>query len=212
MENKKKKSKLMIIIPIAIVILAVIGIVIFTSNKGVIPGVPGAKEYAPGETVTTSDFEITLNDVKYGNSLCGLSQRAEYLQPGDYGTTDNWSGYKSPYIAEDGRVLVSISFNLKYTGKKKTSYQPNIVLDYNNGYTFDYKENKPLNNYYSFNAGTNGNYQWKYETRHDFEPLSTGDLEFRTYVDVPKEVMENTQNPLKVIIKLPGKTVSYKIR
>ena len=69
-----------------------------------------------------------------------------------------------------------------------------------------------MNDYYSYNAGTNGNYQWKYETRHDFEPLSTGNLEFRTYVDVPKEVMENTQNPLKVIIKLPGKTVSYKIR
>lgn len=208
MEQEKKKSKLKIIIPIAIVILAVVGIVIFASNKGI----PGAKEYQIGETVTTSDFEITLKDIQYGESLCGLSQRAEYLQPGDYGTTDNWSSYKSPYIAENGRVLVSISFNLKYTGKKKTSYQPNIVLDYNNGYTFDYKENKPLNNYYSVNVGTNGNYQWNYETRHDFEPLSTNYLEFRTYVDVPKEVMENTQNPLKVIIKLPGKTISYKIR
>ena len=76
MEQKKNKSKLMIIILIAIVIIAVVGIVVVTSNKGSIPEIPGAKEYAPGETVTTSDFDITLNDVKYGNSLCGLSQRA----------------------------------------------------------------------------------------------------------------------------------------
>lgn len=212
-QEKKKKSNLKIII--LIVALAIVGIAIFIANKSGITGILGTKEYEIGGTVTTRDFEFTLKDVQYGENLCILSQRAEYLQPvdpADYKQQDHWSGSKSTHTAEDGRTFVSISFNLKYTGKKKTSYQPSLVLDYNNGYTFDYKENKPVNDYFSVNVETNGNYQWNYETKHDFEPLSSSNLEFRTYVDVPKEVMDNTQNPLKVIVKLQGKTISYKIR
>lgn len=57
MEQEKKKSKLMIIIPIAIVILAVIGIIIFTSDKGT----PGElKEKDVIGTWKDNKFSITL--------------------------------------------------------------------------------------------------------------------------------------------------------
>lgn len=68
MEQEKKKSKLMIIIPIAIVILAVIGIVIFTNNKG-----------TPGETGNKNNEELTIESVAGTYKNIGLLSNEDVI-------------------------------------------------------------------------------------------------------------------------------------
>lgn len=222
---RKKKLNVKIIIPIVVVIIvAIVGMVIAVNNGNV--STLGKKELNVGETAKSGNWEFILTNIQYGEVLCNMSARENFLLAGDYEKSNiaynpNWKPLDSdseqfmtvnnPYVAEDGYYLVPICFNVKYLGKDKKSYTPNIILDYDNGYTFDYKEDKSLNSYFHINS-SNSDYYWEHKTNYEFEPLTKNEVEFRTYFNVPKVVMDDIDKPLKIIVKLSGKTFEYKIR
>lgn len=224
MEEKKKRFNLKIIIFIAIVIIAIVGIVIFTSNKSI----PKEKkedinQLQIGETYTIKggEFEITLDDIQYasekkGNTLCAsLSQ--DYLKAGDFADTYYYGGkyHDNIYNPKKGEASVSVFFTIKYLGKEQIGFSFNWELDYNNGIII--KENR---NEQVYNEHFNDKYYWdgttwkKFNYLTQFEPLGLNLIETRQYVSVPAEVMENEKAPLKLnLISGDNKTIcSYIIR
>lgn len=98
MDQKTNKSKLKTIIPIAIVIIAVIGIVIFASNKGT----PG--ELKEKDVIGT--FKITNNDNYYVEKMT--------LYKGGTGTgfpKNSNSGWKIEWEIVDNVLNITLAYN-----------------------------------------------------------------------------------------------------
>ncbi|MCR5263276.1 MAG: hypothetical protein K6D94_05340, partial [Clostridiales bacterium] len=117
--------------------------------------------------------------------------------------------YYERYIANNGKVFLSIVFNIQYLGKIKTDYRPVIELDYNNGYVFS------TNPFYGLldNHGYYDNYYlYDLNYKFTFDPLSET-VEFRCFYDIPAEVSENTDAPLRLIFRsVDGSDYTYRIR
>lgn len=162
-----------------------------------------------GETITTENFEFTLMQAIFGTNLCPDTSSPDYLiVDGDYSTTVtgvDGKKYTRAYVADDDRAYVSIAYTLNYIGKTSLTWTPAISVDYNDGYTFSgaaysnstvmYKEDE----------------KWNTSTSIALEPLAP-EREFRFVFDVPREVMENTDAPVKINISLDGSQYTYSIR
>ena len=162
-----------------------------------------------GETITTENFEFTLEQAVFGTNLCTDTSSQDYLiVDGDYPATVTGSDgnkYTRAYVADDDRAYVAIAYTLKYIGKTSLTWTPAISVDYNDGYTFSdaaysnntiiYKENE----------------KWNTSTSIALEPL-TPEHEFRFVFNVPREVMENADAPVKINISLDGSKYTYSIQ
>lgn len=219
MEQEKKKLNVKIIIPVivAIVVISIVGII--SSGKNEISttdteNTSETKELHIGDTYISEDgmWKVTLKNMQYvemnsGKALCGsIDKYEEFLTVGDY-ADDTLSR-----IPRYGSIVpVSFFYDIEYLGKNKCYYtHSQIILDYNDGYIVDSDVEDD-----SFGLEKSRTFfqslYWKRlgEYKITLDPLKSDvcDIEFRQYVYVPKEIMENTNKPLKVTIK--GTTEDY---
>ena len=150
------------------------------------------QEYNIGETIFTDNWEITLNRVEFSQCISEDEHSVDYYMPIDIQITDEmrlFGGDSTNIVSREDRVLVSVSYTVKYLGKTATTYRPSIDLDFDNGYiytigrfayedTFGYSESK----------------------FRGFEPKGQT-VEFRGYANVPIEIQNNTEAPLKVVFR-----------
>lgn len=181
MENKKKRNvKVVVLIIIAVIlVVAVIGGILFLKQGQN----EKTKELQIGEVITLPDWEIKVTKISDGDKICKDPQSKYYMLPRSY--------YKSSQTAEKDKTFVIVSFEVKYLGKENKNFSPGITLDYNNGYKFEktqisYKANSSNRTYWENSAPT-------------YKPLEEG-YEGRAYFSVPKEVVENKEAPLKLIL------------
>lgn len=148
--------------------------------------------YEIGEIVTTEVAEFSLTRFEYGKMLKNASfstdeePDSEYLLPTEEVQKNN------PFVAEDGKIMISFSYTLKNTGKKELTFPVNmgIYADYNGGYEFEADVNLIKGKYVITKDTTS------------LDPLSEA-CEGRGYIEVPLEVMENEEAPLFLSINLP---------
>ncbi|MBQ4118725.1 MAG: hypothetical protein IJD08_07035 [Oscillospiraceae bacterium] len=160
--------------------------------------VPEEVFYSLGDTVKTESIEFTLDEFDFHKCLSNVGD-ADYMNPLEEG--DTWYNSKNPYYADDEHIMVRISFTYKNIGKTSIETLPDYIfcLEYSDGYTFD-----------EFGVQTK-NADGDYSFIWDIEPLSDA-LNGRGAVKVPIVVMENTEEPIVLIIKLGGQEFKYKIR
>lgn len=161
---------------------------------------------AIGETAATDKIEFTLNNVLFSSSVVAY-ETDDYLLP----VKDDYDG--EVITAKDGNILISISCTIKNIGKVKTTGPsrplPNgysmsaisdikalIDIDYNGGYIFTGSEYAPYGAIWTENG-------WNGYSTTIIEPL-TDAKEYRCCFSVPKEVMENEDLSLNLVIYLPA--------
>lgn len=165
-------------------------------------------EYPVGSVVTTSVVEFSLSRFEYAEKLknatfqTGKTPDPEYLLP----TKENQ--YNNPFVADDGKIMISFSYTIKNISKEKLTFPVNlgIIADYNDGYEFTAYANLIKGDYVILTDTT------------FLDPLSQT-CEGRGYIEVPKEVMDNESAPLFIKIRLPNDSnnektteINYKIR
>lgn len=172
---------------------------------------PEIQELALGDTISTDNWEFTLTKVTFGTNLCKETESDDYMiVDGDYETTYTYGGetYNLSYVAEDGRAFVAVAYTMKYNGKEtvKTFNQlPKLKVDYSGGYLF---EDSPYTGG-SLSVRVDGVFE---EVKSPtIEPLSPA-AEYRDCFDVPIEVMENADAPVKIIVTLDGVDYIYSVR
>lgn len=143
------------------------------------------QEIKLGQTVSTENYDFTLNKVK-------LSYRVE---------PDYKPSYYHYYDAPDGEIYVYVNASVK--NKKKTSVECDTIytatVDYNNGYTYD-----------GFHIADDDDGDFTYANITDIDPLQT--LGVHCLISCPDEV-ETSDAPLYVTIKIRGgETYKYIIR
>ena len=163
--------------------------------------VPEEVFYSLGDTVSTESIEFTLDEFDFHKCLSNVGD-GDYLNP--LSEDDIWYNSKNPYYADDEHIMVRISFTYKNIGKTTidpisglSSYV--FSLEYSDGYTFG-----------EFGTASK-NSDGQYASMGDIEPLSNA-VNGRGAVKVPIVVMENTEEPIVLIVKLDGQEFKYKIR
>lgn len=190
-----------------------------TPSGGGEDSTPESKVFHLGDTVTTDDIEITLirveSDTTLYNNVATNNVRDEYyLRPTSLLTSEELEEHKrqeeyiqknygvSPtsYEADDGRILVAFSFEVKSISKTALvidTILERIDIDYNDGYIFEQSK---------LCVGVDGSWEDAYyATNEKIEPLDSTVYEFRGYADVPEEVMNNTDNSLNLNVYLNGR-------
>lgn len=144
-----------------------------------------------GDTYTSDSVEFTLERFEMAEKLSNTMDDS-FLLPdvvSEYDSADT-----TPYLAEDGNVMVSYSHTINNVGKEEIdTVLWTIELDYNGGYTY---ESETLDN----DAFLSDD-EWKATTAgRTIAPLAT--KESRGFLEVPLEVSENTEAPLKVNVHI----------
>lgn len=150
-----------------------------------------ATELEIGDTYTSDSVEFTLERFEMAQMLSNTMDDT-FLLPDDI--TEFASAERHPYFAEDGNVMVSYSHTINNVGKEEIdTVLWTIELDYNGGYTY---ESETLDN----DAFLSDD-EWKATTAgRTIAPLAT--KESRGFLEVPLEVSENTEAPLKVNVHI----------
>lgn len=127
-----------------------------------------------GETVTTENFEFTLNKVELSYDIL----------------PDDTSGFYTHYPAESGQVYIHLDADIKNTQKQNLYCDEiyEVVADYNNGYTY--------NGHPIVDDATTG---FTYANITGIDPLQT--LGVHYLIECPEEV-ETSQNPLFITITM----------
>lgn len=127
-----------------------------------------------GETVTTENFEFTLNKVELSYDVL----------------PDDTSSFYTHYPAESGQVYIHLDADIKNTQKQNLNCDEiyEVVADYNSGYTYD---GQPVVD----DASTG----FTYANITQIDPLQT--LGVHYLIECPEEV-ETSQNPLVVTITM----------
>lgn len=161
-----------------------------------------------GETFTSELVDFNLETCEFGDNLNSFLEDEDFLQP----TTDS-TALIHAQKPEEGNIFLSYSFNIKNNGKNDIDMRRSLIqIDYNNGYTYE----ATLNEYYAL---TDGKWEWRLSSNSVLTPLST--RKYRGYFEVPLEVFENTDKPLKLNVQIYVKegntfnkatTLTYTIR
>lgn len=134
-----------------------------------------------GETVSNAIAEFTLERLEFGESLHNINDD-EFLLPNDIKGTS-----KNPFCADEGNMMVSMSYTIKNTGKEEIDlYAWSFDIMYDDGYMFS---KDTINEYYLYDDKWENNQDGRY-----ISPLSS--KEYRNYIQVPKEVYENKDKSL----------------
>lgn len=173
------------------------------------------KELTIGDTLSANIFDFTITDVEFTKYVKTTTSSPDFYLPSEsepeyfYGV--DGKKYKNDYgVAESGKVFVAFSFELKYTGKEDyNGYFENIMkLEYSDGYTFDVKMMYlNYNNTWSLVDGEPVNHN-----RLKLETLDGTTYIGRGYFEVPEEVQNNTNEPVKIQVTGLGPQATYKVR
>lgn len=152
----------------------------------------GSKEQSAefGSVVTMDDFEVVVSS----DILTASQLNFDKSFHNEFMTTDLSVG-STVDVAKDGYTLVVVSYTVKNVGKEDSTFKEKIILNYNDGYTYEAKEqywtmSDPQDSWHLF---TNGNL-----TSVDVSPLTT--IECKAYLNVPSEVFTNEEASLKVVL------------
>ena len=151
-------------------------------------------EYEIGETIQIDGVEFTLTNIVFGDNLSKMIDE-NYLLPVDVASQHN------AVLPNEGNVLVSFSYVLKNTSKVEIDlarHQWKLDIVYGEGYVFS---SEVFDNQMRWLGDEWTNLQP--EIRY-VAPLSS--KEARGYIEVPLEVFENAEEPLKVVIHLATET------
>lgn len=145
----------------------------------------GIPEIKLGQTISTEDYDFTLNKVE-------LSYRVE---------PDYKPSYYHYYDAPENEIYVYVNASIK--NKKKMSVDCDTIytatVDYNDGYTYD-----------GFHIADDYDGDFTYANITDIDPLQT--LGVHSLISCPEEV-ETSDAPLFVTIKIRGgEEYKYTIR
>ena len=143
-------------------------------------------EISLDETITTDDFEFTLNKVKLSYSV----------KP-----ENTSSAFYSYYEADEGQVYIYVNASVKNLKQRDVSCDEvyDVIANYNNGYTYE-----------GFNIVTDTDGDFSYASITDITPLQT--LGIHCLIDCPEEV-ETSDNPLTLTIKFRnGEEYLYRVR
>lgn len=215
MEKEKKKINIKIILVIvAIVILAVIGIIVFTSNKG-ISIFNNETYYHIGDTVSTDIAEFTLNDSQLTIALSNVVDDT-YYSPREY---DAERDAINPLVAKTGHTFVYVDFTLSAIDRSSISVNDNA---YHNGdlYKISYNGKTSKGNFEigaektissnDFGKVVNGEWERRTNTVAGITISKGGKSQFRGYADI--ENIENLKDKYYITFKLPnsqGKTQDF---
>lgn len=149
-------------------------------------------QYSVGETIVANDVEFTLNRVEFSDKGLSNVRDDTYLLP-----------VKSSYTMlpkESGNVLISFSYTVKNNGKSDCDLSLwKIDFRYGDGYRFT-TENLDRFSCYA---------DWEWKTDHNVNcyvaPLTS--KEYRAYIEVPAEVMENKDTPLQAQLHIGSQTL-----
>ena len=149
-------------------------------------------ELSIGETTTVGEIEFTLNWVEIGELLDGDVSSDNCLKTPDEAITQ-----RKLTPENDTKVLAGFSITAKNLGKETCTFNLEncFALDYNDGYKFN------CDNTYTFTTKIG---QWAICKGLNLEPLSEA-TEFRGVIEIPKEVMENTDTELKFLANVDVK-------
>lgn len=146
------------------------------------------QELKVGDVAINSVAEFTLEKLDFGKALSNTIDD-NYLLPDD---AKSYS--KNPFNADDGNMMISISYTIKNTGKEELDiYNWSYDIIYDGEYTFSNEEE--ISEYYFRND------KWEnYQYGRYIEPLTS--KKYRSYIQVPKEVYENEDLPLSFVIHM----------
>lgn len=172
------------------------------------------KLYNVGDTVTSDNWEFTLNDFYYTTSL-NLSQ----YDISNFLTADGDNKEDFCYAGED-RAFAVFTYDVSYLGtyEDEVKYRQNISLKYNK--TETYREALPTSSaniteyfYVKKPPVFEGDDDWYFEagqyTRFGEEDTTK---EIRAYIVIPKEVMEDDKEASTLSVRLDGEEYIYTIK
>lgn len=171
-------------------------------------------EYALGDTVETDRWRFTLTAFTLGTNLCKDTESDDYLiVDGDYETTFTWGDetYDLAYVAADGRAFAAVGYEMQYLGKETLESMdqlPDVWVDYDDGYIF---ADPPYTDGTAF-VRVDGTFTPVDEQNlWQLEPLSP-QAEYRDCLDIPREVLDNTDAPIRLVVSLDGTEYAYRVR
>lgn len=148
-------------------------------------------EKAEFDSVTMiDDFELTVNkDILTATQLNGDQDQHEEFLTTDMTNYGDTVLCDITIVAKQDNTMVVVSYSLKNIEKNNSEFDEKIALNFNNGYEYEAEEK-----YYAMGS----NDSWHSFTSLEIKPLTT--VSCKAQFTVPKEVMENTESPLKLTI------------
>ena len=143
-----------------------------------------------GQAFTTSGFEITIDEVSFGTNLDASSSANKLFADLGEDAPTTVAGYPKAYVAKADRAYAVVRYTVKLVAKDTQYFNNTMKIKYNNGYAFSQTPYSGEDLIVDFDT--------RYSS-YKFEPLSSS-MHFITIIDVPREVMTNTQASLYVEI------------
>lgn len=145
------------------------------------------------DTATSGDWSFALTGVEFADTLTTdpNPNSPYYLRPADEEYSGSW------YTPDSGNIYLYFTAELGYSGKETAeigTWSENhigFIIRYGDGYTFDTYE-------FVIEDG-----QGYYNVDETFEPLSAS-RQCKVYFEVPIELQSDTENPLELVVSLPG--------
>ncbi len=171
---------------ILVIILALVlcvGIFIVSGSEKIEEG-----KYNSVEMV--DDFELNVNSsIVTADQLNGDEDQFDEFLTTDMTNYGDSALCDVVLVSKQGHTMIVVSYSLKNVSNKEKTFNRNVSLKYNDSYEYTATEK-----YWTIGE----NDDWHKHTSVSLNPLTT--LMCKAYFNVPKEVVENTDAPLKLII------------
>ncbi|MBR0348749.1 MAG: hypothetical protein IIX16_03825 [Clostridia bacterium] len=157
--------------------------------------------YQFGDTVTVNEGKFEFTPV-----FEGFAEKLANWPDENYLTPEGLISGKTPYEASEDKVMMYFSGTINYIGNSKTNetFNYTFIVDYNDGYIFDFANGEAWNRGKGYHSGCGitddiKNGDWEYKTLSTFEPLSSNKTRYvRFCIEVPYQLEAERE---KVIVK-----------
>ena len=167
----------------------------------------GSKNVEVGASVSSKDFEITVDSVDFGDALDGVSSKNSVANENYLLPIDGFDG--SVYGKIDGKKYLVVTYSLKFIGKKERRLGQNSfgVIKYGD---YEIEMGLPEHSFEYDQILYNG--KWDNISNIKFQPLDSNVYTVRSYYVMPEDVETNEDMSLSYVIKRGGIKATYKIR
>lgn len=170
--------------------------------------------YKFGDTVSVGDgmFEFTPVFEGYAEKLANWPDK-------DFMTPNGQFSGTSPYCASEEKVIMYFSGTINYVGESKVneSFAYDFVMDYDDGYIFEFVEGDAWNSGKGYTAGCGitddiDAGEWSYDNFATFEPLSSNKTRYvRFCIEVPNQLEAEPEKVLTTF-KLNGEEFVFELK
>lgn len=177
-----------------------------------------SNELTIGDTIKSGGFEITLTRAEFTDEINTTPTNADFMFP--LAEDDNTSTSIKTSSFGDDQIFLTFALEYKFIGKSNMEYNNHLMpyVTYNKDYVFF--ENCVVARYNAFMETWDILGQNKYNPMADvlgnyiptteYEALDSTTYEARGIIRVPKELAENTDNPL--ILSFSPNETQFNIR